>query len=64
MANKKAGEAGEAPGAQIILEKHLVGRADIDDSLKRMLLTVYKGETHSAVEWFDIIKRRLERPAV
>lgn len=60
----KKADAGESTGVKIILEKYLVGRADIDDSLQRMLLTLYKGETHSASEWSDIIKRRLERPAV
>jgi hypothetical protein len=61
---KRATEPGGASGVKLILEKYLVSRFDIDESLKRVLLTLYKGQVNTADEWDEIIKRRLERPAV
>jgi len=61
---KRAGDSGDVPGVKIIVEKHLARRPDIGDSLKGVIRTLYKGETHTADEWDEIIKRRLERPAV
>jgi hypothetical protein len=64
MAKPRETDSGTAPEVKIIVEKYLVKRPEIDASLKRVFQTLYKGETHTTAEWDEIIKRRLERPAV
>lgn len=47
----------------IIIEKYLVGRNDIPDTLRWVFVILYKGQTHTTAEWDDIISRRLAKPA-
>ena len=55
-------EAKAVPEVPIIIEKYLTRREDIAPSLKRVMMILYKGQTHTIKEWDEIINRRISRP--